>query len=302
MYNPRNKTAGRVGSPVHDLLALISYLIDPVTKAHVNGRRVEVHATCREADRWPYAVAAAPEYRIADTHAAFQKQFRKSEGGSIDTPSPLHQPLLDYLDFLRGALADSPRPGRMTLAGLVARLLTFPRFRGSGYTVEPVPPGPVHRAPRGQHRADPAARSATSTTRWHRAGTPTARSNGPTSTGICSTSSAGMLHATNLDDEEVEAFADQAVAMLTFHQAKGLEFDHVYVGVTGRNVTPDTVLADDALQREGRCPTRSSTARRDGRRPVLRCAAADRDREVYVALTRAKRVSRSSTRRRTSGP
>ena len=87
---PRNRTAGRVGSPVDDLLALISYLIDPVTKAHVNGRRIEVHATCREADRWPYAVAAPPEYRIADTHAALQKQFRKSQGGNITLDGLTH--------------------------------------------------------------------------------------------------------------------------------------------------------------------------------------------------------------------
>ena len=45
VYNPRNKTAGRVGSAVHDLVALVSYLIDPVRRARVNGRVVDVYAS-----------------------------------------------------------------------------------------------------------------------------------------------------------------------------------------------------------------------------------------------------------------
>lgn len=288
VYNPRNKTAGRVGSPVHDLLALISYLIDPVTKAEVNGRRVEVNATCREAARWPYAVAAPPEYRIADAHATFQKQFRKSEGGSIANPSPLHQPLLDYLDFMRNALADAPRPGRMTLAGLVARLLTFQRFRGSGYSVNlfrqamftallEANVAPTRRTIR--NLDDPMA--------------PTRREDGkiewPRQYWDLLNVFAGMLQATDLDDEEVEAFADQAVAMLTFHQAKGLEYDHVYVGCTGRNVTADTALRT-ALFSGRPVPYQvvdGHAETTDGE--VLQWAAADRDREVYVALSRAKR-------------
>jgi DNA helicase-2/ATP-dependent DNA helicase PcrA len=287
VYNPRNKTAGRVGSPVHDLLALISYLIDPVTKAQVNGRRVEVHATCREADRWPYAVAAAPGYRIA--HATFQKQFRKSEGGSIDNPSPHHQQLLDYFDYLRDALADAPRPGRMTLAGLVARLLTFPRFRGSGYSVNlfrqalftallEANVAPTRRTIRNLDDPMTPTRCADGKIEW------------PSQYWDLLNVFAGMLHATNLDDEEVEAFADQAVAMLTFHQAKGLEYDHVYVGCTGRRVTPDTALRTALFSGrpvlyqvvDGHAQTADSQ--------TLRWAAADRDREVYVALTRAKQT------------
>lgn len=287
VYNPRNKTAGRVGSPVHDLLALISYFIDPVTKARVGGRRVEVHATCREAARWPHAVAAAPAYRIADTHATFQKQFRKSEGGSIDNPSPQHQQLLDYLDELRDALAVAPRPGRMTLAGLVARLLTFPRFRGSGYTENlfrqalftallEANVAPTRRTIRNLDDPLTAIRRPDGKIEW------------PRQYWDLLNVFAGMLHATDLDDEEVEAFADQAVAMLTFHQAKGLEYDHVYVGCTGRNVTPDTVLRTELFSGrpvpyqvvDGHAETT------DGQ--TLQWAAADRDREAYVALTRAK--------------
>jgi len=289
VYNPRNKTAGRVGSPVHDLLALISYLIDPVTKAHVNGRRLEVHATCREADRWPYAVAAPPEYRIADTHAAFQKQFRKSQGGNIDNPSPQHQQLLDYLDQLREDLADSPTRGRMTLAGLVARMLTFPRFRGSGYSVQlfrqalftgllEANVAPTRRTMRNLDDPMNPSRRADGKVEW------------PRQYWDLLNVFAGMLHATDLDDEEVEAFADHAVAMLTFHQAKGLEYDHVYVGCTGRNVAPDTALRT-ALFSGNPVPYQVVSGHAettDGR--ILQWAGADRDREVYVAMTRAKQT------------
>lgn len=288
VYNPRNKTAGRVGSPVHDLMALISYLIDPVTKARVNGRPVEVHATCRDANRWPYAVAAPPPYRIADTHATFQKQFRKSQGGTITAPSPEHQPLLTYLDQLRDKLADSPTPGRMSLAGLVARLLSLPRFRGSGYSVHlfrqalfttllEANVAPTRRSRRNLDDPLAPARRADGKIEW------------PNQYWDLLNIFAGMLDKTDLDDDEVEAFEDQAVAMLTFHQAKGLEYDHVYVGCTGRTVTADTALRT-ALFSGRPVPYQVVSAHAettDGQ--ILQWANADRDREVYVALTRAKR-------------
>ncbi len=287
--NPRNKTAGGLGSPVHDLIALISYLFDPVTKDRVNGTRpVELHATCAETVRRPYAVAAPPSYPISAAHAKFQKKFRKSEGGNIDNPSPQHRELLMYLDEVRDRIADDPVPARLTLAGLVARLLTFSRFRQCGYTIQlfrqalftnllEANVAPTRRTMRSLDQPLSATRLADGKIEW------------PREYWDLLNVFAGMLDSTTLDDEEVEAFADNAVAMLTFHQAKGLEFDHVYVGSTGRNITPDTALRTALFSGQqvayevlaGHAETRDEE--------ILRWAAADRDREVYVAITRAKK-------------
>src|SRR5207248_3143468 len=44
------------------------------------------------------------------------------------------------------------------------------------------------------------------------------------------------LQNASLDNPEVEAFEEHAVLLLTFHQAKGLEFDYVYVAGTNRPI------------------------------------------------------------------
>ncbi len=76
VYNPRNKAAARPGSPVHDLMGLISYLIDPVTKGPAgkvkkNGERgsVEVWASCHDDLKESFAVSAPPPFPIYDVHA-----------------------------------------------------------------------------------------------------------------------------------------------------------------------------------------------------------------------------------------
>ena len=143
VYNPRNKTAGRPGSPVHSLAALLSYLIDPVTIAPAGsgGRPVMVWASCGDAAKSAFAVTAPPAFPVAAAHATIQKEFRGSTAG-IRAPDPATTDLLRYLDQIRADLADATeahlagrgRQPRLTLSGLVARLLTFPHFRDVGFT------------------------------------------------------------------------------------------------------------------------------------------------------------------------
>jgi DNA helicase II / ATP-dependent DNA helicase PcrA len=288
VYNPHNKTAGRPGSPVHDLIALVSYLIDPVSRARVNGRLVEVHATCREAERWPLGLSAPPPYRISDAHATFQKQFRKSEGGGIDHPSPLHADLLDYVDSIRERLVSSTSTPRLTLSAFVARLLSKPRFRNCGYT-----PKLFRQALFTALLEANIAPSRRSLSSLDDAMTPKRLESGqiewPKQFWGLLDVFGSLLHSADLDDEDVEAFAENAVAMLTFHQSKGLEYEHIYVGCTGRHVTPQSVLrtmlfsginADYSIT-AGQAETTNTN--------ILELAEADREREVYVAMTRAKR-------------
>jgi ATP-dependent exoDNAse (exonuclease V) beta subunit len=78
------------------------------------------------------------------------------------------------------------------------------------------------------------------------------------------------------------------VLILTFHQSKGLEFDHVYVAGTGR--TPDIAPALRSRLFSGETPRYkidgNVLSTRD--KTILKLAQADREREVYVAMTRAK--------------
>jgi DNA helicase-2/ATP-dependent DNA helicase PcrA len=305
-YNPRNKTAADKGSPVYELIALISYLIDPVRKAPVGkgGRMVEVAASMNDRSKASVAITDMPRkdngdtFRINEDHLKCQKGFIKSDG-SIDNPGPATRDLLRYLDSLRDELAEaterykagqSEHKPRLTLAGLIARLLSFPRYRGSGFTED-------------------LFRQALFTNLLEAHTAPTRRTQRPLDAPLQVERNASgkyvwsnrywnflnifgsYLSNSSLDNPEIEAFEEDAVLLLTFHQSKGLEFDHVYVAGTGRNIDFSPVLRTQLFS--GKTPsytldptgviTTSDAA-------VQRLALSDREREVYVALTRAKKT------------
>lgn len=293
LYNPRSKTAGEPGSPIVDLLALLSYLIDPITKVRITTSRrpVEVWASHDDATYQAAAVSAPPTFRIAKGHAALQKRFLKANGGALGRPAADRRPLCDFIDRIRTDLVNASAAGlapKLSLSGLVARLLRFDYFCRSGFTAN------LFRQATFTHILEANIAPTRSTT---------ASLDNPM-TGICRNAAGkvkwpdqywtflgicgGLLENSDLDDEEVDAFADHALSVLTFHQAKGLEFDHVYVAAMGRAVSVHNVLVTKVFS--GDTPryhivndqphTTDST--------VLRLAEADREREVYVAMTRAK--------------
>src|SRR5262249_19040991 len=131
-------------------------------------------------------------------------------------------------------------PPRLTLAGLVPRLLSFDRYRNSGFT-------------------ESLFRQALFTALLESHTAPTRRSMDPLDQPLevwrvgskyvwpnrywnFLNVFGSYLQNASIDDPEVEAFEEDAVLLLTFHQSKGLEFDHVYVAGTGRTVDVSPAL------------------------------------------------------------
>jgi len=297
VYNPRNKTAGRQGSPVHSLAALLSYLIDPVTIAPAgsSGRPVMVWASCGDPGKAAFAATAPPSFPVAAAHASIQKEFRGSKAG-IQSPTADVGGLLAYLDQTRTDLADANEehlagrgnPPRLTISGLIARLLTFPRFRDVGFTpalfrealftrLLEANIAPTRRTQAALDRPLTPTRSIDGKTVW------------PDEIWTFLNVFGTLVKELDLDDVEDDAFSDDAIALLTFHQAKGLEFDHVYVGLTGREPNAHAVLQTMVFSGSPVPYDVDPSGQPLCADPeVARLALADREREVYVAITRAR--------------
>lgn len=291
LYNPRNKMAASGESEVGMLLGLLSYLVDPISVAPVGkgGRQVEVWASNSDPHKSQAALAEPFGRPINQGHIRFQKWFRKAGGRNLSQCPQDRQQVLTFVDKVRDNLVAAHSKGenvRMSVAGLVARLLALPFFRGSGFTVHMF-------------------RQALFTHLLEANIAPTRLSAGSLDEPmIVSRNSNGryeweqrywwmlnyfgaFLDSSSLDDLEIEAFEEHAIPAITFHQAKGLEFDHVYVGATGRDPDFGPALRTRLFSGDP-VPYQyvNGLATTDPRTNAM--ALGDRDREVYVALTRAK--------------
>lgn len=290
-YNPRNKMAGASESPVAQLLGLISYLIDPISYAPAgkNGRQIMVAASMNDPNKQAFAVSKRPNFSINEAHLSFQKKLFKHAGGDIGSPSPERAPLAQLVTTIRAEVAKVCGSGdkpRLTLAGLISRLLACPYFRNCGFT-----PSLFRQAlftELLEANIAPTRLTMQSLDQPLEVTLVKGKYEWPDRFWSLLNVFGAYLDNASIDDPEVETFEENTVLMLTFHQTKGLEFDHVYVAGTGR--TPDLGPALRTKLFSGEIPKyRVDGALTTRDRSVSDLALADRDREVYVALTRAKK-------------
>lgn len=289
VYNPRNKIAGEPESPLGMLFGLISYLIDPISEAAVGkkGRAVMVWASHREVANAASALSAPPGYFISETHASYQKKFRNNGGRGITGTPPERVTILRYLDRVRDELVAAGPHVRLSLAGLVARLLSLQFFRSSGFTTQ------MFRQALFTQLLE--ANTAPTRRTLHPLDGPMAVSRRPDGKYVWPDQFwqylnvfGSVLENAPLDDLEVEAFEQGAVPLLTFHQAKGLEFETVYVASTGREPDLAPALRTQVFSGRPVAFTFPNGVPITNDPTIVTLAAGDRDREVYVALTRAK--------------
>jgi DNA helicase-2/ATP-dependent DNA helicase PcrA len=288
VYNPRCKTAADKDTPIGMLLGLVSYLIDPVSHAPAgkNRRNVEVWATHK--DHADYSLTVPPTFRINDSHISFQKHFRKAGSNRLlDTPTDRRY-LLDYIDKIRSNLTSKKLKVRLSLFGFVARLLSFPLFRQSGFTIEMF-------------------RQSLFTQLLESNIAPTRLTKSSLDLPLEVSMQGGKyvwadrywnllnvfgsyIADTHLDDLEIESFEENAVPLFTFHQSKGTEFDHVYVAGIGRSpdISPALRTALFSGQEIQYNVSNGLPVTKDVN--IVNLATADRDRENYVAITRAKKT------------
>ena len=302
--NTRNKIAGKPGSPVHTIAALLSYLIDPVERGTnpATGRKVFCWATSDYPDQ---AYSKGPGFFLPKDYASLQKQFFKEHcsdqvGLAVSAVDPKLQALIDYLNKMRadlvtaidianaakakGQLAKYPK---LTLTGLVARLLTFPYFRDTGYT-----PALFRQSLFTEIMEaiiSPSRMSGASLEDPLMAWTDKGQICWPDEIWSFIGSLGQIVAMTSLDDPEVEAFSENAFRVLTFHQSKGLEFDEGYVAGTGRAVSYGPVITTRAFSGQSSAFTVSGGVISTTDQAIQDLAQADAAREVYVAITRPKK-------------
>lgn len=288
VFNLSSKTAADNGSPVTMLFGLLSYLIDPVTKAvPADGKRAcEVWASHEQDGYSSRAVCQPPAFRINGHHIKCQKWFVKHGTGRIGAPAPDRKRLTDYLDTIRTELVNAGGNARLTLAGLIARLLADPLFRGSGFTPDMF-------------------RQALFTQLYEANVAPTRLTMKSLDNPLAPTTNGGkvvwddalwsLLHGfggylehVSVEDIEVEAFEQDAILMMTHHRAKGLEFDHVVAAGLGREPDHGPALRTRLFSGETIPYLVTDTSVETSDPDTVRLARADREREAYVALSRAK--------------
>jgi DNA helicase-2/ATP-dependent DNA helicase PcrA len=291
VFNLGSKTAGDAeASPVAMLLGLLSYLVDPVTTAKPPGkpRRQEVWASSKDDAKAAAALSARPAYQLNEYHIACQKKFVKHGSGRVGSPQPDRQRLTDLLDSIRKNLLEVGSESKLTLSGLVARLLADPLFRDSGYTMELFRQAlftQLLEANIAPTRLTMKSLDAPLTVVTNEDG----RFEWPLQFWLLLHHFGAYVENEDLEDQEVELFEEDAVLLLTHHGSKGLEFDHVYVAGIGRDADYSPVLRTKLFSGEAIPFTLTENAVDTTDSECRTLAEADREREVYVAMSRARK-------------
>jgi len=290
VYNPRNKTAANPDSPVGMLLGLLSYLIDPVTNEPVgkNGRSIMVWASSSDTVKSREAQSFPPTHPINQKHIDFQKKFRNAGGRGIG-PTPIdRQQLLALVDTVRENLSNPrrTRAPRLTIAGLVYRLLAQPFFRRSGFTVSMFRQALFTQLM--EANIAPTRLTANSMDQPLEVNRQGSKYIWADRFWDFLGHFGALLDSASMDDIEVDSFEENAVLLITFHQAKGLEFDHVYVAGMGRTPDITPVLRTQLFSGKRINYQVANGVAVTRNRKVQELSRADREREVYVAMTRAR--------------
>jgi ATP-dependent DNA helicase UvrD/PcrA len=177
---------------------------------------------------------------------------------------------------------------RLSLTGFAARLLSFPLFRNVGFTID------LFREALFTELLDATVAPTRTTMKSLEQPLDVIRVKGKYVWGDQFWSFLNTLGAyldnNAIDDPEVESFEEDPVLLVTFHQAKGLEFDHVYVGGTGRDVDIAPALRTKFFSGEAVHFSLNGDRLSTADKETTDLALADREREVYVAITRAKKT------------